>query len=358
MDELDIIRRRQRNQRLTREALGTAPEVVAWLGAVQAQEYEEAKWSVGQRLTTGTEFQVERALTEGTILRTHILRPTWHLVSRPDIRWLLRLTSARVQAVNAHYYRRLELDAATLNQATDLLVNSLRDGQAHTRVTLVEKLLSAGIQGDGVRLALILMHAELEGVIASGPRQGRQHTYALLEAGSTSTLDADREAALAELTLRYFRSHGPAAIRDFSWWSSLTTADIRTGLALNRTTLESWTDREGRAWFGPGDRGQPGDERQAFLLPTYDESVVAYQSLRNVFDGSASGRTLLPRPLVIAGRTLGTWKRTPAKRSAVVDVSVGRPLSTEESVQLREAVERFSRFHGLPAELTDRGNLA
>ncbi|MBJ7602253.1 MAG: winged helix DNA-binding domain-containing protein [Candidatus Dormibacteraeota bacterium] len=260
--------------------------------------------------------------------------------------------------MNAHYYRRTELDGATLARAVDLLAHGLRDDLALTRAALVAKLQAAGIHGDGVRMSFIFMHAELEGVIASGPRQDRQHTYALLEAGSTSSLEADREAALAELTVRYYRSHGPAAIRDFSWWSSLTTADIRTGLALNRTTLESWTDREGRAWFGPGDPGQPSDERQAFLLPTYDESVVAYQSLRNVFDGSGSGRTLLTRPLVIAGRTLGTWKRTPAKRAAIVDVSVGRPLSAEESVQLREAVERFSQFHGLPAELTDRGNLA
>ncbi len=353
MNELDIIRRRQRNQRLTGEPFATAPDVVTWLGAVQAQEYEEAKWSVGQRLVSATETEVERAVTEGTILRTHILRPTWHFVNRADIRWLLRLIAARVQAATAQHYRRSELDAESLNQATDLLASSLREGHTHTRAALVEKLRSAGIQGDGLRLGLIFMYAELEGVIASGPRQGRQHTYALLETESTS-LESDREAALAELTLRYFRSHGPAAIRDFSWWASLTTADIRIGLELNRTTLESWTDREGKAWFGPGEREPQSDDRQAFLLPTYDESVVAYQSLRNFLDGSGVDRTLLTRPLVIAGRTLGTWKRTPAKQAAIVDVSVGRPLSAQESVQLQGAVERLSHFDGIPAELRTR----
>src|SRR3712207_3882566 len=110
MADLDIARRRLHNQRLAGEKLERPAEVAGWMGAVQAQDYPAAKWALGLRLRDALDADVERAFAEGTILRTHVMRPTWHFVLPADIRWLLALTGPRVNAFNASNYRALELD--------------------------------------------------------------------------------------------------------------------------------------------------------------------------------------------------------------------------------------------------------
>ena len=202
-----------------------------WLGAVQAQQFDEAKWSLAERTHACTDADVEAAFARGEIIRTHVLRPTWHFVERGDVRWLLRLTRPRVHALNRYSYRMFELDASVLTRSHDVLAKTLADGEPRTRRELAERLAAAGIEADGPRLAYIVMHAELEELICSGPRRGKQQTYALLDhRAPPSPLDGlSRERALAELVRRYFRSHGPATIKDFTAWSSLTVADTRVG---------------------------------------------------------------------------------------------------------------------------------
>ena len=223
---------------------------------------------------------------------------------REDVRWLLRLTGPRVHALNRYYNARFGLDAAVLTRGHDVLAGALGDGEALTRAALAERLAEAGIEAEGPRLAYLLMHAELEEVICSGPRRGRQQTYALFDArvppGPLDDLPRDR--ALEELVLRYFRSHGPATVRDFTAWSSLAVADTKAALERAGPALAREEDEDGTAWYAAP---QPGTARsaragRAFLLGMYDETIIGYRDLHVVLAHPSPRPGLLERAIVIA----------------------------------------------------------
>ena len=158
-------------------------DVVGWLAAVQAQDYAGAKWALGLRLQGATDDEVERAFADGAVLRTHLMRPTWHFVTPADIRWLLALTAPRVHAANAFMYRKLELDSRRFQESRAALTRALRGDEHLTRDELRGVLQKAGVAADdGMRLAYLMMHAELDGVVCSGARRGKQFTYALMDA--------------------------------------------------------------------------------------------------------------------------------------------------------------------------------
>ena len=351
MDRLAIIRRRLHGQRVAADRLPSPVAAVRWLGAVQAQEYAEAKWSVGQRVLEGTDADVEAAFTRGEILRTHLLRPTWHFVARDDLRWLLRLTAPRVHQANRYPYRRFGLPQDVLTHSLTVLDEALADGEPRTRPELAVALSEAGIEAEGLRLGYILMHAELEALICSGPRRGRRQTYARFDDRVPAGPEPDREASLAELVLRYFTSRGPATIADFTTWSGLTVADAKAALAGLGDRLERVEDEEGLAWFAsPGDTG-PHPAAGAFLLPMYDEIVMGYKGLRIVLARSSPRAGLLSRAIVIDGTTVGSWKRSVTARSATIEATLFTPLDATQADALEAAVERFGRFNGVPGRL-------
>src|SRR5918992_1898221 len=235
---LPIAVQRLRNQRITRPGPRRPEKVVAWLGAVQAQEYGPAKWGLALRSPPSpTDAAIERAIDRGRILRTHVLRPTWHFVTPADIRWMLELTAPHVHRTMANYDRQLGLDAGVMTRSVGIIERALGDGGCLTRRELGAHLERAGLPGKSRELAHIALYAELEGVICSGPRRGKQSTYALLADRAPDAPRPPRDEALAKLTARYFRSHGPATIRDFVWWSGLRTADAKQGLEMNRAKL-------------------------------------------------------------------------------------------------------------------------
>ncbi|HEY0636684.1 MAG TPA: crosslink repair DNA glycosylase YcaQ family protein, partial [Pseudonocardiaceae bacterium] len=225
MTTRDVARRRLATQHLTAPALRTPGEVVSLLGAAQSQEFALATWSVAQRAPGLTPHDVQRAYDAGELLRTHVMRPTWHFVTPADLGLLLALTGPRVHQVNGHMYRSTGLDAALLARTDRIITDTLADGRHRTRAELAEALAAAGVEASSVRLAYVVMHAELEGLVCSGAMRGRQHTYALLaERAPDTRWPADRDEALAELAVRYFTGHGPATARDLGWWSGLTRA--------------------------------------------------------------------------------------------------------------------------------------
>src|SRR5687767_537173 len=228
-----IADRRLQNQRITRPGPRSPEKLVAWFGAVQAQEYGPAKWGLGLRSCPATtDATIERAIDRGRILRTHILRPTWHFVAAADIRWMLDLTGPQVQRRMAPYDLQLGLDGGVKARAMGVLERALGDNGCLTRQELGPHLQRAGLPAGNRELAHIAMHAELEGLICSGRRRGKRSTYALLSDRAATTARLQRDEGLAELTKRYFRSHGPATLRDFVWWSGLPTSDARRGLEI------------------------------------------------------------------------------------------------------------------------------
>src|SRR5688500_17522208 len=272
---LDITGARLHNQGLSDARFTRPQDAVRWLVAVQAQDYAGAKWALALRMRRATDAAVERAFAAGAILRTHVMRPTWHFVTPADIRWLLALTGPRVQQRMAPYNRHFELDARTFARGLKVFERALRDHQYLTRIELSERLADAGMPMTGQRLAHLTMEAELEGVVCSGPRRGKKFTYALLAERAPDAPRLSRDEALAALTRRFFKSHGPATVRDFVWWSGLTTADARRGLEINTARRE---EIDGRIYWtiGPPPLAATRDHR-VHLLPIYDEYIVAYR---------------------------------------------------------------------------------
>ncbi|MCO1658580.1 winged helix DNA-binding domain-containing protein [Pseudonocardia humida] len=353
LDPLAVVRRRLRQQRLVGEPFAGPEQAVAWSGAVQGQEFAEVKWSLAQRTAGYTDAEVEEVLDRGDLLRTHLLRPTWHLVTRTDIRWLLRLTRPRVHALNRYWYRKFELDAALLARGRRVVAAAVGGGP-QTRAELARRLRAEGIEADGLRLGYLLMHAELEEVLCSGPRRGKQQTYALLDdrAPTAPTDDRPHDEAVAELALRYFRSHGPATVRDFAAWSSLTVADTRAALDRIGDALER-EDHDGTAWYAEPQVAPAAEPAgpTGLLLAMYDETIVAHQDLRVVLAHPGAPGEPVERAVVVDGRAVGTWKRTLTRRSTTVHVALFGPVDPDGSAALAAEVQRFGRFLGLPADL-------
>ena len=274
-----------------------------------------------------TDAVIERAFTEGTILRTHVMRPTWHFVVPADIRWLLELTAPRIKATIAYYDRQHGLDDALYARCNEIIARALEGGKHLTRAELGTALAESGIVVEGQRLAHVIFHAELDAVVCSGPRRGKQFTYALLAERAPTARTLPREEALAELTRRYFASHGPATARDFAWWSGLTMADTRAGLKMVGADL-SHEEIAGQNYWFPASRSPAVEPSEtAFLLPTYDEFLVGYQGFGAALTGGRGNgeRTTFSATVVIGGKVVGNWRRTITRGVVVVEAGAIRP---------------------------------
>jgi hypothetical protein len=347
------------HQSLVGPPLASPVAVVARLGAVQAQDYAGARWAVGMRARGATDADVERACDAGAIVRTHLLRPTWHLVAAADVRWMLALSGPRVQALNAGRYRQLGLDAATLRTGHAALEGALRDGAACTRAELAAAVEGAGISlANPQRMAHLLMHAELEGRICSGPRQGKQHTYMLLDARVPATPPRDRDDALRELAARYFGTRGPATAHDFAWWSGLTLGDARRGAALAAPAIAE-TTIDGRAHWGPADAPDVAvREPRAHLLPNYDEYFIGFRDRGAILQRAGRdvlavdrGEVLSAHLVIVDGQVVGGWRRAATARAVRVVATAVTPLDADERADVAAAAARYAAFLGVPVAL-------
>jgi DNA glycosylase AlkZ-like len=351
-----LMSERLRNQRLTRTTFRTATDVVAWLGAAQSQDYAGAKWGLGQRAIGLTDALVERAFNEGAILRTHVLRPTWHFVSPDDLRWLMTLSGPRVSARCATYYRNLELDAGLLTRSRKVFERTLEGGNQLTRLELQNALARAKIAVTGVRLAFVVMSAELDSVICSGARRGKQFTYALFDERVPARKPLTRDEAVAALTARFFTSHGPATIKDLVWWSGLTVKDARDGIAMVTPALAKQDVGDRTYWFVPSKTSTPPASRTGFLLPNYDEYLVAYKDRDAGVSAVVAQRMVegqfdaYAHPLVVDGKLAGTWRRDVTARSARVIVLPFGRLNRASTRALDSATARLAKFLEMPAE--------
>jgi len=355
MTNLDIAQQRLHNQHIALPTFENPVEVVQWLGAVQAQDYAAAKWALGLRMQGATDDVIEQAFDAGTILRTHVMRPTWHFVAPADIRWLLALTAPRVNAAAAYYYRVLGLDDAIFTRSNIALAKALQGGKQLTRPELMSVLQQAGIATDDLlRFTHIIMHAELDGVICSGARRGKQFTYALLDERVPPARTLDRDEALAELTRRYFTSHGPATLQDFVWWSGLTTTDARSGLEMVKSQfLHEIVDNQ-TYWFSSSLPPANGCSQAAYLLPNYDEYTVGYTDRSAAVDAARTknldprSNVLLSHTIVIDGHVVGSWKRTLTKDAVIIAPHLLTPLNEAETRAFAAAVNRYGAFLGKP----------
>jgi hypothetical protein len=366
MDVDDLVHLRLLKLGLAHPAATDPVAVVSRLGAVQSQDFGPACWALGQRVPGLTEAQVQARFDAGDLLRTHVLRPTWHFVAPRDLRWLLALTGPRVHQLNAYYYRQTGLDEDTRRTARATLAAALADGEPRTRKELVAALAAAGVPTDGFAGAYALADAELEALVVSGPRIGKQQTNTLVEARvpadppAEAALVTDRDAALAELTYRFFASHGPATIQDLRAWASLTVADIKRGIAAAGDRLQK-VELGGRAfWFEPPADPRPEPSPAVHILQAYDEYLVGHADSKDLItlDGTRAG--ILPEPamrfngvVVRDARVGGHWKRTISRDRVRFDVQAVTPFTGAAAGALQAAADRHGAFlGGLAAEVS------
>lgn len=320
------------------------------MGAVQAQDFSGAKWALGMRVgTRASDRAIEEEFTSGRILRTHLLRPTWHFVTPLDIRWMLALSAPRIRTVLASYDRKLEIDRAVIKRSRNAFARALEGGKHLTRKELSDALTRQRISGaTGQRLAHLVMHAELDAVIASGPRVGKQFTYALLDERApitNATPVLPRDESIELLTTRYFTTRGPATVHDYAWWSGLTVSDAKRGIEMLGKTLEPTRINDRHAWFMPGSAALP--KLAVHLLPNYDEYFIGFKDRSAIGERLGhsklveGGNALIAHVVVVNGELVGGWRRKELNGKVKVQLDYRvRPTPAE-----REAIERVIARH-------------
>ena len=348
-----IARRRLASQHLLVPAHRRAVDVVRLLGAVQAQDYAGAKWAIGQRTKALVDADIEAAFTRGDILRTHVLRPTWHFILPEDARWMLELTAPRVQAASASQDRGLGLDGQIFRKSNKVLERALRDGQQRTRTELREILQRAGLKvPTGQHMGNLLFRAELDRVIISGARRGKQFTYALFDERVPPAAPRDPDDAMGELAMRYFATRSPATVLDFVWWSGLRVAAAKRAIDVARLTPET---HNGRAYWSARDAATSRRRTSlAHLLPNYDEYFIGFKDRSAVAErlGSRAGVQfdgLIGHGIFIDGQFVGGWRRTPGPKGILTLRPLVR-LSAGERALVHDAGRRLEKFLGVPVK--------
>ena len=351
---MDIARQRLISQQIERTGFNSVREVTAWMGAIQAQDYGMAKWAVGLRLPGCTDQAVEDALSRGEIIRTHVLRPTWHLVAATDLRWMLELSAARIKSAIKSYQRGLGITAELVAGSNALLSRVLKNNRALMRSQLVAEFQRGGFPTDENRAAHLLLMAELDGLICSGPLIDQHQTYALLEERIPQAASLTRAEALAELARRYFTSRAPATLQDFTWWSGLSRGEAGQALEALRSEFACETSSSQTYWFSPAaadfSPGQPG----VHLLPGFDEFIISYQdrsaSLAPGFRTQVISSNGIFRPVILVdGQVAGLWSKTTKKERVHLHGHLFSPAGDGLLPEIEKKAARYSEFLNKPA---------
>jgi DNA glycosylase AlkZ-like len=357
-DDVDrVLRQRLAVQRLTSTPLRDPVDVVRELLCVQSQDEHLARFSIGLRTAGANDTDVLAALDAGEIVRTHILRPTWHFVAAADLRWLLALTSAKVAAGMSARRGQLGLDAEVIARAVAALADALSGSRALTRRDVATVFHDAGLPHDGEQVGHLLIEAELRGVVCSAPRRGTAHAYGLVDELIPRTPERHRDDAVRELVQRFFTGHGPAAVTDLTRWTTLTLAEIRPALADLADRLATTTVRGIQMWYDAESVRPTRRRERAFLLPTFDEIYMSYPKV-NFPRAASHPRGDAPNRLEVGGgvvicdrRDAGWWKREVRPREVVVSVAVTPILDDDQRHSVVAAAERLGRFVGKPAHV-------
>ncbi len=353
----NIAHQRLTNQHVVGTKFKTAKEVVGWLGAIQAQDYYMAKWAVGVRMTGATDQLIEEAINKAEIIRTHVMRPTWHFVLAEDIRWMLALTAPHIKAAMKSYQTKLELNEKLFKRTNDIIGKIISGGNHLTRSEIVAELKKKKITADNLQATHIMFDAELNGIVCNGPMRGKQFTYALMDERIPPTKRLAKEEALAELSERYFTSHGPATVQDFAWWSGLPASDARTGLEMVKGKLVSEKIESKTYWFAPPvSQANAVPKSSSLFLPAYDEFIISYTDRSASLDPRFSKLTLVGngifRPIIVVdGKIIGIWLRTIKKDHVVIRTQFFHSKQKLKKKEIEALIQPFGKFLNLDVKI-------
>lgn len=317
------------------------------MGAIQAQDYAMAKYAIGTRLKNATDKIVEEAINKREIIRTHVLRPTWHFVAAEDIRWMLDLTAKNLKRSLSSNNKRLELDEKTFSKANKIIEKLLRDGKHLTRREIMQALEKKGIRTDDLRAGHIMFRAETDLIVCNGMKRDKQFTYALFDERVPSSKKLSKEEALAQLAQRYFPSHGPASLKDFSWWSGLSLKDATTGLESVKSNLTSEKYKDNFYWFAEQAESKKNNSNIT-LLPAYDEFLISYKSREISVDTPNLPRTFtnngIFNPVIVHNaKVIGTWKLQAKKDLVIIPFFFSKPTVKQKEL-CKKAAKEFGKF--------------
>jgi hypothetical protein len=354
---LDIPRLRLHAQGIAHPGSVTPEAIVTHLGAVQAQDYHGALWSIGLRLANAdaTRADVERAIADRAIIRTWPMRGTLHFVPAIDARWMLELMTPRIVLGAAGRHRQLELDDAIFRRSRTLIAKALERDAILTRAALFAALETGGVSTAGQRGIHILQRLCMECMLCYGPHAEKQPTFVLFDDWVHTSRRLDRDDALRTMAERFFTSHGPATLRDFVGWTGLLVADAKLGLQLAQSSLERVPTGDCELWMANDRPAVVADQPPAHLLPGFDEFMLGYK------DRSAAlapryadrivpgGNGMFLSTLVLDGQVRGTWRRTSRQTSVVLEASPFVRLKASEKKAFAYPAERYGQFLGVPA---------
>jgi hypothetical protein len=347
------------SQKIASSDFKTPSEIERWMGAMQAQDFAMAKWAIGVRLNDPTDKKIESAFDKGEILRTHILRPTWHFVSADDIYLMLQLSATKIKSSLKSRHNQLELTESIISKSNLIIEKSLSNGSSLTREELADEFHKALIRTDENRLSHILFRSELDGIICSGPIKKNKLTYALLHERVPHKKEFSKDESLAELAKRYFNSRYPATIEDFIWWSNLTVKDARKAIDLIKSDFFQETIGSTK-YLIPNALPEPILEKASVhLLPAYDEFLISYRDRRSSLSEVNINRTVSDNgifypTIVINGQVAGLWKRTFQKNQVIVSVSFFNPTDDSTIKKIEIKVRDFGRFLEKETELIQK----
>lgn len=339
------------NQQLLNPLFRHPKELVSWMGAMQAQNYSMVRWAVGIRLKSAGIQTVEKALRDGEILRTHVMRPTWHLVAAEDIRWMLKLSAQRIISANESFAKGygLEISEALYTKSHNLLEKILSGTRGLTRQEIAEHYNRSGIPVDNNRMNRFMARAEQEGVVCSGEDKGGKYSYMLLEERVAPVPEITKDEALARLARSYFRSHAPAVLQDFIWWSGLPVTDAKHAIYLieSELTAEQWKDQTWYIHNASRTRGKISGNLH--LLPSYDEFLLGYKDrtdvLPKVHYPKAFTNNGLFFPVVLhEGQVIGNWNKDAKKKSVSIEHSWFQPEISMDEALLNQAKDKYKQF--------------
>ena len=350
MNLSDIAALRLANQQLLNTRFTDPAELVAWMGAVQAQDFAMAKWALGMRLKKATDASVEQAIDAGGIIRTHIMRPTWHFVAKEDARWIMDLTAPHVYKLAGTMYRQLKLDNSVFKITNDLIGKLLADGGELTREEVIAEVNKAGIETDNLRATHIMFKAELDTIICNGARRGKKFTYALFDKKIPSAAPMKREEALAALAKRYFMSHGPATVQDFVWWSGLSVTDSKLAFEAVRADFEMALVG-GREYLFAAPAELPKVQAKAMLIPAFDEITIGYADRSAAMDDAIaqnreSGNGIFKPVVMVKGKIAAVWRRTEKKDVVHIEIAPLSKMPAAAEKSLDAAGTAYAHFVG------------
>ena len=356
MNLSDISKLRLINQQIAATKFRTPKEIVGWMGAMQAQDFNMAKWAIGVRLPGSTDQFIASAFDSGQFLRTHLMRPTWHFVSPDDIYWMLELTAPQIRVSLKARDKVLEIDPRIYSKSNAVIENALRGGEHLLREEIVAELEMAGIATDVYRITHFLLRAELDGIICSGRTKNNKQTHALLSERAPETKTLNQDEALAKLARQYFTSHCPATLQDFIWWSGLPITKVRHALEMVKSNFVAEIIGEQTFWLTNSFSISGSFNDSVYLLPAFDEFIISYKdriaSLPSENHVSAVSSNGIFRPIVVIdGQVSGLWKRSFKKDKVILETNMFHSIDSATNSRIEKASIHYGNFVNKKVEM-------